>query len=105
MSPENGVFLYAKFNLPALLHLAGQLRDMLCSCDESQRPESGALNWAIILSFEDGVEWIFRSPRRCRGIFPETTAMLLESEIAAMKYVKLNSSIPVPEVFDYRYGH
>ncbi|TVY13106.1 hypothetical protein LARI1_G008763 [Lachnellula arida] len=101
MSPEKGVFFYAKFNLSALLHLAGQLRDTLCSCDESKRPESGALNWAITLSFEDGVEWIFRSPRRCHDISPETTASLLESEVATMKYVKLNSSIPVPEVFDY----
>ncbi|TVY40200.1 hypothetical protein LOCC1_G006692 [Lachnellula occidentalis] len=101
MSPEQGVFSYAKFNLSALLHLAGQLRGTLCSCDEFQRPESGALNWAIVLWFEDGVEWIFRSPQRCHDISPETTARLLESEVATMKYVKLNSSIPVPQVFDH----
>ena len=99
------MFFYAKFDLSALLHLAGQLRDTPCSCDVSKRPESGALNWAIAILFEDGVEWIFRSPRTCHDISPETTARLLESEVATMKYVKLNSSIPVPEVFDYRYGH
>jgi hypothetical protein len=44
MSPEKGVFFYAKFNLSALLRLAGQLRDTLCSCDKSKQPESGALN-------------------------------------------------------------
>jgi hypothetical protein len=99
------VFFYAKFNLSALLHLVGQLRDRQCSCDESKRPESGAQNWAIVLSFEDGMEWIFRSPRRCHDISLETIATLLESEVATMKYVELNSSIPVPEVFDYRHGH
>ncbi|KAK0120437.1 hypothetical protein ONS96_010651 [Cadophora gregata f. sp. sojae] len=101
MPPEKGEFCYAKFNLPALLHLASQLRDVKCSCDESKRPESGALNWAIVLSFEDGVEWIFRSPRRCHDISPETIPKLIKSEVATMKYVKMNSSIPVPEVFDY----
>src|ERR1700710_2390493 len=44
-----------------------------------------------------------RSPRRCHDNSLETTARLLESEVATVKYVKLNSSIPVPEGFDYRY--
>ena len=33
---------------------------------------------------------------------PETVAELLDSEVAIMKYVKLNSSIPVPDVFSHR---
>ncbi|KAF4630908.1 hypothetical protein G7Y89_g7225 [Cudoniella acicularis] len=105
MSPNKGVFFYATFDLSALLSLAEHLRQSPCSCDESKRPESGALNWAITLLFKDGAEWIFRSPRKCHDISPETIARVLESEVATMKYVKLNSSIPVPEVFDYRYRH
>ncbi|OAA56353.1 Aminoglycoside phosphotransferase [Niveomyces insectorum RCEF 264] len=27
------------------------------------RPMTGSMNWAIVVAFEDGVEWIFRSPR------------------------------------------
>jgi hypothetical protein len=107
MSTKTEIFLYAKFDLSALLSLAGKLRDIPCSCDLSQHPKSGSLNWAIFLSFEDGVEWVFRSPRESHDISPQTIAELLESEVATMKYIKLklNSSIPVPDVFDYRYGH
>ena len=49
------------------------------------------------------MEWVFLSPRKCHDISPDTTAKLLESKVATMKYIKQNSSIPVPEVFDYRY--
>jgi hypothetical protein len=69
----------------------------------SKQAKSGSLNWAILLSFEDGIEWVFRSPRKFHDISPETSAELLESEVATLKYIKLNSSIPVPEVLDYRY--
>jgi len=103
MPKKTGVFFYATFDLSALLHLAGQLRNIPCSCDSSKQPESGSLNWAIFLPFEDGVEWVFLSPRKCHDISPDTTAKLLESKVATMKYIKQNSSIPVPEVFDYRY--
>jgi hypothetical protein len=102
MTKKTGVFFYATFDLSALLHLAGELRNIPCSCDSSKQPESGSLNWAIFLSFKDGVEWVFLSPRKCHDISPETTAKLLE-RVATMKYIKLKSSIPVPEVFDYRY--
>lgn len=103
MSTKNGAFCYASFDLPALLDRAEQLRNMPCSCDYSKRPESGSLNWAIFLLFEDGVEWVFLSPRRDSDISSETAAKLLESKVATMKYIKLNSSIPIPEIYDYRY--
>ncbi len=48
------------------------------------------------------MEWIFRSPRTYYCLPPETAGELLESEVATMKYIKLNCSIPVPDVFDYR---
>jgi hypothetical protein len=49
------------------------------------------------------VEWVFLSPRKCHDISPDTIAKLLESKVATIKCVKQNSSIPVPEVFHYRY--
>jgi hypothetical protein len=102
MTTRTGVFFYANFNLSALLRLAGELRNTPCSCDSSRRPESGSWNWTVFLLFKDGVEWAFLSPRMDSNLSLETTAKLLESQVATMKYVKLNSSIPVPEVFDYR---
>lgn len=99
------VFCYAKFDLSALLYLARQMRDVPCTCDQTQRPMSGALNWALLLTFQDGVEWIFRSPLKLLYISPETTSDLLASEVATLRYIRQNSLIPVPEIFDFRYVH
>lgn len=99
---DANVFLHAKFNVHALVRLVERLRNRPCTCDLSQKPRSGSLNWAIILSFDDGVEWLFRSPRTYYGIGEETAAILLASEAATLKYIRENSSIPVPEVFHYR---
>ena len=100
---QHRLFSHAEFDLTALLHLAAQLRQIPCSCDLSQRPRSGSLNWTIVLSFEDGVEWLFRSPRTYYSCLDSTTAgLLIASEAATLKYIRLNSFIPVPDVFHYR---
>lgn len=57
----------------------------------------------IFLTFDDGVEWVFRSPRTCYSLDEETAGVVLASEAATIKYIRENSSIPVPEVFYYRY--
>ncbi|KFY07719.1 hypothetical protein V492_06875 [Pseudogymnoascus sp. VKM F-4246] len=102
MAPRPRVPWHSKFNLPALLHHAGQLRNVPCTCDLTQEPQRGSLNWTILLFFEDGVEWIFRSPADGDDdISAEVAGELLESEVATMKYIKENSSIPVPDIFDY----
>ncbi|KAM4058385.1 phosphotransferase enzyme family protein [Hirsutella rhossiliensis] len=63
---------------------------------------SGALNWAILLKFDDGVEWVFRSPRTRYAVVGDTAACrLLASEAATLKYIRKHTSIPVPEVFHY----
>lgn len=97
------IFTYAIFNLSALLSLAEKLRQRPCSCQPSKRPLCGSLNWVVILTFNDGVEWIFRSPRKSHsGVSEEYAGLLLSSEAATLKYIKANTLIPVPEVFDYR---
>jgi hypothetical protein len=100
------VFRYAYFDSLALCRLASQLRDGQASfCDLFQVPANGSLNWAILLSFEDGVEWVFRAPRSDGAIrCEEVNATLLASEAATLRYIRANSAIPVPEVFAYRYG-
>lgn len=40
-------------------------------------PLGGSLNWAVILTFDDGVEWIFRSPRQSYDDTGEDYASLL----------------------------
>lgn len=45
--------------------------------DLSQTPASGSLNWAITISFEDGVDWIFRSPRTYYGVDTEVKHLVM----------------------------
>ena len=98
------VFAHATFNVPALLDLGKRIRQRICDCDLWQTPASGSLNWAITISFEDGAEWIFRSPRTYWAVDMDTAGSLIASEVATLKYIRRNSSIPVPEVFAFRYG-
>ncbi|KAJ5414168.1 hypothetical protein N7509_000795 [Penicillium cosmopolitanum] len=105
MSSKSGsdkVFLYRKFDLQALCRRASALRrGVPCVCDPEQHPASGSFNWAVFISFEDGVRWVFRAPHP-RDFMPEEQAeKLLASEAATLRYLKAHSDIPVPEVYEY----
>lgn len=66
-------------------------------------PACGSYNWTILILFSDGVEWVLRSSRGDDAIkCEETNVLLLASEAAILKYIKANSTIPVPKVFAYR---
>lgn len=98
------VFAYAKFDLDALILLATRLRGQSCTVDTSTRPKAGSTHWAIFITFEDGVEWVFRSPRRGLSaiITEESASKLLISEASTLKYLRALGSILVPEVFSFR---
>lgn len=103
MPPRPKIFRWAKFNLKALLSLAKKLRGRLCSCDDSQAPKTGSLNWVIFITFDDGVQWVFRSPRHDTLMFAnETASKILISEASTLKYLETHCSIPVPKVYSYR---
>lgn len=101
---DSAIFRYAKFNIGALCALATASRNEIqCSCDPSQQPMNGSFNWAVAVLFEDGVEWIMRSPRSDYGQLPrELSGKLLASEAATLKYLKQVTDIPIPEVYFYR---
>ncbi|KAF5665951.1 kinase-like domain-containing protein [Fusarium circinatum] len=81
-APRSRIFRWAKFNLEALLLLAEKLRGQSCTCDESKIPKSGSLNWVIFITFDDGLEWVFRSPRYDTYMFSDKTASkILISEV------------------------
>ncbi|CVK94110.1 uncharacterized protein FMAN_03345 [Fusarium mangiferae] len=97
------VFAFVKFDLDALISLAIRLRGQSCTVDTSTRPEAGSMHWAIFVVFEDGVEWIFRSPWRGLSaiIKEESASKLLISEAVTLKYLRTLASMPVPEVFSF----
>jgi hypothetical protein len=103
ISPQPNIFRYAKFNLEALLSLAKDLRGCPCTCDPFTAPKAGSMNWVIFITFEDGVQWVFRSPRYdTLMVTDETASQLLISEASTLKYLETHCSIPVPKVFLYR---
>ncbi|KAL4953400.1 hypothetical protein BDW69DRAFT_200215 [Aspergillus filifer] len=92
-NPKPAIFTYANFNLQALCKQASQLRQGLsCTCNPDQRPASGSFNWAVFISFEDGVLWVFKSPH-AREFMPKEMGMKL----------LLHSDIPVSEVYEVRF--
>ncbi|KAK7403933.1 hypothetical protein QQX98_010303 [Neonectria punicea] len=97
------IFAYAKFNLDALLSLATRLRGRPCTADASTRPKTGSLNWVIFITFEDGIEWAFRSPRSGPStiLTKESASKMLISEASTLKYLRTHSSVPVPEVYSF----
>lgn len=101
---KDRIYAFADFNLEELLSLSRQHRGQPCTCDVSQMPKSGSLNWAIFISFDDGTEWVFRSPQMGLDAFysDETVSKILMSEAATLMYLKSHTSIPVPEVYSYR---
>ncbi|KAF5005922.1 hypothetical protein FDECE_7680 [Fusarium decemcellulare] len=101
MCRKKNIFFHADFNLGQLLQLAEQLRRQPCTCDDSQTPKAGGLNWVIFLKFYDGVEWVFRAPCSFYTAAQGVTRRLLASEAATLKYIREHTSIPVPEVFHY----
>ncbi|EFR04280.1 protein kinase subdomain-containing protein [Nannizzia gypsea CBS 118893] len=89
--------------VPALIQLAKRSLNTGCTYDSSQAPLAGSFNWAVVLSFDDGVEWLLRSPRTTYALDETTTRAVIASEVATLRYIKQNSSIPVPN--RVRIGH
>ena len=100
------IFSYAKFNTDSPISLCRSLRDQPCTCDVTQHPEAGSLSWVIFVSFDDGVEWVFRSPRLgLHAIMNDESAIeMLVSEAATLKYLNAHTSVPVPEVYSFRFA-
>ncbi|KJK73544.1 hypothetical protein H634G_11202 [Metarhizium anisopliae BRIP 53293] len=100
--PEK-IFSCAKFNLDALLSLARGIRGRACTCNVSAAPKTGSMNWAIFISFDDGLDWVFRSPRSGHHaiVSDESAQKMLLSEVATLKFLKKHTSVPIPEVFSF----
>lgn len=79
------IFIYAKFNVEALCRLASALRQgIACTCAMNQLLATGRFNWAIFVSFEDGIQWVLRSPYQREEALSELNLKLLASEAATL---------------------
>ncbi|CAI7628747.1 unnamed protein product [Penicillium crustosum] len=99
---EYPVFQYSNFDVSAICQLAGEMRKLSCTCDLNQRPMCGGFNWAVSLLFADGIQWVLRSPAQNHPDLSERSIIkLLLSEAATLRYLKIYTDIPVPDLRSY----
>lgn len=89
---KDRIFYFSNFNLKALLSLSEQLRSRQSTCDVAKMSKCGSLhvNRAIFVTFDDGIERVFRSPMAGRNHFysVETSSKIVESEASTLMYLK-----------------
>lgn len=65
-------------------------------------PLSGSFNILFQLEFSDGVRWLFKVPvTGYLGRFDDLAAQALTSEAMTMRFLKRETTIPVPEVYSF----
>jgi len=79
-----------------------QVVDQSLQCTVVQPPNCGSFNLLYTLEFSDGAKWAVRIP--CPGengsLVPKSPRMLF-SEIMTMSFIRRNTSIPIPRVYDF----
>ena len=69
--------------------------------NKDKEPSTGCLNWVVFLTFSDGIQWVFRAPQSNIQLSDEAMEKQLPSEVATMKYLRDNTTMPVREVFSF----
>ncbi|KAJ5794053.1 hypothetical protein N7457_000652 [Penicillium paradoxum] len=102
-TPAFPIFLYSNFDAEALCQIASEIRrGPRCLCNLNQLPARGGFNWAVLLQFQDGVEWVFRSPvPNHPELSDEAVAKLLPSEVVTLRFLRKYVNLPVPNVYAY----
>ncbi|KAK6858672.1 Protein kinase-like domain [Apiospora arundinis] len=95
-------------NNEAVCALARKLKGVRCRIEHSTeigtRAKMGSANYHARVCFDDGTAWLLRVPRVTRGsigLSQTLAAYLVESEYATLAFLKTQTSVPVPTVFEY----
>lgn len=97
----------AALNLDALPRLAAEARQRLHSGTQYENPTvgdpmSGSFHILYPLKFADGVRWLVKIPANgVEGKWDELSAASLTSEANTMRLLKRETTVPVPEVFEF----
>ncbi|KAH7000431.1 hypothetical protein EDB80DRAFT_866450 [Ilyonectria destructans] len=97
----------ASVNLELLPQFAAKVRQSLepgteHKCSMIGAPMHGSFNILFPLDFDDGVRWLLKVPARgVKGKWDEMAASALTTEANSMRMLKRETTIPLPEVFDY----
>jgi aminoglycoside phosphotransferase (APT) family kinase protein len=85
-------------HIDAVMTLARSVRNGM-PCKVSDEFAHGIDNVAFKVEFEDEVEWICRVHGEEENVSTTYTTAKLNSAVATMRYIKANSSIPVPTIY------
>ena len=91
--------------------LAGRIRKSSCSdayqghCQLVSRL-NGSYNLVHVLDFTDGIKYVIRVPLTAQeGRFDENAQRELRAHALTLRYIKKNTGLPVPDVFDFDVTH
>jgi hypothetical protein len=85
-----------KYNTDGIQRLASQYRNGdTCSC---VKMKNGSFNWCFKVVFDDGLAWAVRFPVAGNVMHAEEK---VRREVAVMKFIKEETSIPVPAVIAF----
>ena len=71
-------------------------------CSVSPEPLNGSYNLAYLVTYEDGAQWIFKIPANgYHACFDQVAAEALRSEAQTMKFIKQQTTIPLPAVHHF----
>ena len=74
----------------------------LHGCSVSPEPLNGSYNLVYLVTFEDGVQWIFKIPANgYYTCFDRSAAEALTSEALTMRLIKQTTTIPLPTVYHF----
>ncbi|KAH7146148.1 hypothetical protein EDB81DRAFT_934036 [Dactylonectria macrodidyma] len=95
------------FNLDLLPQFAAKARQKLhpnaaCGIPTVGDPMYGSYHIIYPLTFGDGVQWVIKIPRHgVEGKWDNLSAASLSSEANTMRLLKRETTIPLPDVFDF----
>lgn len=76
--------------------------DAVFECTVIQPANYGSFNMVYSLEFSDGVKWVIRIPAPGEhGSFTPTSSRFLRSDAMTMSFLRQNTSLPIPEIFDF----
>lgn len=97
------IFIYTFFDVVALCQFVNKLRDEeSCFCDHAQTSTIDNFNWTILVSFVDDTQWVFRFSRFDNSLKFEKMHFFVVNEIVTIRYIRINNTIFVFEMFAYK---
>ncbi|KAF7552709.1 hypothetical protein G7Z17_g4120 [Cylindrodendrum hubeiense] len=106
-SLEDFADVLATVNLELLPELGATVRQRLDSGVEHEhpvvgKPMNGSYNILFPLDFGDGIRWLLKIPiNGVEGKWDQMSAASLTAEANTMRMLKRDTTIPLPEVFDF----